>query len=193
MKEACAIDIKWQHWRTPWQLIRTSASPSNNTNHIERAEWKLLLNFPHPINCCRHNTRWISCRAWWTADKQLRKRRNSIDRRTFLLLLLQRIPVAVSAGVAAAAGVCTEGKGGGTSIDMVVAENEKNARWWWLAEKSYTFLCRTLIQKKRTFGKKPCQNSTSGTCVCGNMQYVLTRHAPIPQIVVGLPSRRNYA
>ena len=171
MKEACAVDIKWQHWRTPWQLIRTSASPSNNTNHIERAEWKLLLNFPHPINCCRHNTRWISCRAWWTADKQLRKRRNSIDRRTFLLLLLQRIPVAVSAGVSAAAGVCTEGKGGGTSIDMVVAENEKNARWWWLAEKSYTFLCRTLIQKKRTFGKKPCQNSTSGTCVCGNMRH----------------------
>ena len=41
------------------------------------------------------------------------------------MLLLQRIPVAVSAGVAAAAGVCTEGKGGGTSIDMVVAENEK--------------------------------------------------------------------
>ena len=195
MKEACAVDIKWQHWRTPWQLIRTSASPSNNTNHIERAEWKLLLNFPHPINCCRHNTRWISCRAWWTADKQLRKRRNSIDRRTFLLLLLQRIPVAVSAGVAAAAGVCTEGKGGGTSIDMVVAENEKNARWWWLAEKSYTFLCRTLIQKKELLAKNHVRirlPARAYAAIWGTFA-VLTRHAPIPQIVVGLPSRRNYA
>lgn len=28
--------------------------------------------------------------------------------------------------------------------------------------------------------------------ICGTFA-VLTRHAPIPQIVVGLPSRRNYA
>ena len=129
-----------------------------------------MLNFPHPINCCRHNTRSIPAGRGELPTSNLGNgATRSIGEPSYCCCFKESLWQCQR-----------EWQRQRESVRKAKAEEHRSTWWWqkmkkiqggdgWRKKATHSYV--ELSYKKKNLWQKPCQNSTSGTCVCGDMRH----------------------